>query len=181
MLTSEKSIEKVGSAGTPCFFANVKVVRPDLSTADPNEPGEVLISGPSVMAGYWQNPEATSTSFTADGWFRSGDVAMFDEDGYISIVDRMKDMYITGGENVYPAEVERHAYDHPAVLECAIVGVPDDRWGEVGAAFVVVQPNESIDPDEFRGFLRTRLAKYKVLWSTSTSLINFRAPRRAKL
>jgi fatty-acyl-CoA synthase len=161
-LGADKSIEKAGSAGSPCFFADVKVVNPDLTEARPGEPGEVLISGPSVTPGYWDNPEATAAAFTADGWFRSGDVASRDEDGYLTIVDRIKDMYISGGENVYPAQVEAAASEHPAVAECAVIGVPDEKWGEVGAAYVVVRQGASLDPDEFRTFLRERLASYKV-------------------
>ncbi|WP_141576665.1 long-chain fatty acid--CoA ligase [Actinomadura sp. WMMA1423] len=161
-LGADGSVEKAGSAGTPCFFADVKVVRPDLSEAAPGEPGEVLISGPSVTPGYWDAPEATAAAFTADGWFRSGDVAFRDEDGHLTIVDRLKDMYISGGENVYPAEAEAVAAGHPAVAECAVVGVPDEKWGEAGAAFVVVRPGASLAPDDFRAFLRERLASYKV-------------------
>ncbi|MEU8120552.1 long-chain fatty acid--CoA ligase [Spirillospora sp. NPDC049024] len=161
-LGAEGSIEKAGSAGTPCFFADVKTVRPDLSEAGPGEPGEVLISGPSVTPGYWDDPGATAAAFTADGWFRSGDVAFRDEDGHLTIVDRLKDMYISGGENVYPVQIEAVAAGHPAVAECAVVGVPDEKWGEAGAAFVVVRPGASLVPDEFRAFLRERLASFKV-------------------
>jgi fatty-acyl-CoA synthase len=161
-LGAGKSIEKAGSAGTPCFFADVRVVREDQSEAEPGEPGEMLISGPSVTPCYWDDPAATATAFTSDGWFRSGDVAVRDEDGYLTIVGRLKDMYISGGENVYPAQIEAAASEHPAVADCAVIGVPDEKWGEAGAAFVVARPGASFAPEEFRDFLRRRLASYKV-------------------
>ncbi|MFE3451984.1 long-chain fatty acid--CoA ligase [Nonomuraea sp. NPDC059194] len=161
-LEPAQSTRKAGSAGVPVFFTNVRVVRPDLTDTAPDEPGEVLIQGPNVTPGYWNNPQATRAAIHEDGWFRSGDIATRDEEGYLSIVDRVKDMYISGGENVYPAEVEGVLTEHPAVAEAAVVGVPDDTWGEVGHAFVVVRPDTHVTGGELRGFLLDRLAKYKI-------------------
>jgi fatty-acyl-CoA synthase len=156
------SEKKAGSAGKAHFFVDVKVVRPDLSETQPGEPGEVLIKGPNVTPGYWKDPRATASAFTDDGWFRSGDLATRDEEGYLYIVDRVKDMYISGGENVYPAEVEAVLFEHPAVAECAVVGVPHDTWGEAGRAFVVAMADVVVAPEDLRAFLSTRLARYKV-------------------
>ncbi|WP_169951021.1 long-chain fatty acid--CoA ligase [Microbispora sp. H11081] len=161
-LEAGESVRKVGSAGVPVFFADVRVVRPDLTPVEPGEPGEVLVRGPNVTPGYWGNPEATAAAFTHDGWFRSGDIATLDDEGHLHVVDRVKDMYISGGENVYPAEVESALFEHPAVAEAAVVGVPDERWGEVGRAFVVARPGAAVTPRELRDFLRPRLAKYKI-------------------
>ncbi|MFF4776503.1 long-chain fatty acid--CoA ligase [Microtetraspora fusca] len=161
-LEASQSVRKVGSAGVPVFFTNVRVVRPDGADAAVGEPGEVLIQGPNVTPGYWRNPEATAAAFSDGDWFSSGDIAVLDEEGHLYVVDRVKDMYISGGENVYPAEVEAVIFEHPAVAEVAVVGVPDPQWGEVGRAFVVPRPGVSVTSDELRDFLRSRLAKYKI-------------------
>ncbi|MBP2326332.1 fatty-acyl-CoA synthase [Kibdelosporangium banguiense] len=161
-LEAGESERKAGSAGVPVFFTSVRVVRPDDTDVSVGEPGEVLIKGPNVTPGYWQNAQATSSALTGDGWFHSGDVANVDDEGYLYIVDRVKDMFISGGENVYPAEVENVIFDHPAVAEVAVIGVSDEKWGEVGKAFVVCRPDARLDEDEFRGFLLGRLAKYKI-------------------
>jgi fatty-acyl-CoA synthase len=161
-LEAGESVRKVGSAGVPMVFTSVRVVRPDTTDVAVGEPGEVLIKGPNVTPGYWQNAQATSAAMEGDGWFHSGDVAVLDDEGYLYIVDRVKDMFISGGENVYPAEVESVIFDHPAVAEVAVLGVPDEKWGEVGKAFVVCRPGAELDPEELRGFLLGRLAKYKI-------------------
>jgi fatty-acyl-CoA synthase len=150
---------KAGSAGVPHFFTQVRVVGPDLEDVAPGEKGEVLVAGPNVMRGYWN---ADSSAAFVDGWFRSGDIAVTDDDGFVYLVDRVKDMIISGGENVYPAEVESALLDHPAVLECGVFGVPDEKWGEVGRAVVVLRPGFSADEEELRGFLLGRIAKYKI-------------------
>ncbi|MEO3808054.1 long-chain fatty acid--CoA ligase [Sphaerisporangium sp. B11E5] len=160
-LEAGESVRKVGSAGVPVFFANVRVVRPDLTPAV-GEPGEVLIQGPNVTPGYWRAPEATAAAFADGDWLRSGDVGTIDDEGHLYIVDRVKDMYISGGENVYPAEVESVLFEHPAVAEVAVVGVPDEKWGEVGRAFVVPRPGASVTYADLREFLRPRLAGYKI-------------------
>lgn len=161
-LEAGDSVRKAGSAGVPVFFADVRVVGPDLDPVAPGEPGEVQVRGPNVTPGYWNAPEATAAAFTADGWFRSGDVATVDDEGHVYIVDRLKDMYISGGENVYPAEVESVLSEHPSVAEVAVVGVPDRRWGEVGRAFVVPREDHELKPRTLRDFLGPRLAKYKI-------------------
>jgi fatty-acyl-CoA synthase len=161
-LEARESREHLGSAGLPVFFTDVRCVRPDLTPADPGEPGEVLVRGPNVTPGYWNDPAATEAAFTGDGWFRSGDLAVVDGSGHYRIVDRTKDMYISGGENVYPAEVEAAIFEHPAVAEAAVVGVPDEKWGEVGRAFVVPVRGAVIEPADIPAFLAGRLAKYKI-------------------
>jgi fatty-acyl-CoA synthase len=161
-LRADESLRKVGSAGTPCFFTDVRVVGPDGIDVAPGETGEVIIQGPNVMTGYWQLPDATEDAFVADGWLRSGDAATVDDEGFVYIVDRIKDMIISGGENIYPAEVEQVLYQHPAVADCAVIGVPDQRWGEVGRAVVALRPGASANADEILGFLSGRLAKYKI-------------------
>ncbi|WP_214408999.1 acyl-CoA synthetase [Sphaerisporangium fuscum] len=161
-LEASESTRKAGSAGVPVFFADVRVVRPDLTDVAAGEPGEVLIQGPNVTPGYWADPGATAAAFADGDWFRSGDVATFDEEGHLHIVDRVKDMYVSGGENVYPAEVESTMFEHPGVAEVAVVGVPDPKWGEVGRAFVVPRPGADVTGDELRAFLLGRLAKYKI-------------------
>ncbi|MFE7650174.1 acyl-CoA synthetase [Streptomyces phaeoluteigriseus] len=160
-LDAEHALSKAGSAGVPHFFSDVRVVRPDLVPVETGETGEVMVRGPHVMPGYWGLPEETAASF-ADGWFRSGDAARVDEDGYVYIVDRMKDMIISGGENVYPAEIEDLLLTHPDIVECAVIGVPDDKWGEVPRAVVVPREGVSPDPDEVLASLVGRLAKYKI-------------------
>jgi fatty-acyl-CoA synthase len=161
MLRAADGVRKLGSAGTPCFFTDVRVVRPDLTPAGDGEPGEILVSGPNVTAGYWRDPEATAQAFTG-GWLHTGDLAVTDQDGYLRIVDRVKDMFISGGENVYPAEIERALYAHPAVAECAVVGVPDQTWGEVGRAFVVVRDGQRLSQAALLAHLDGRLARYKI-------------------
>ena len=122
----------------------------------------MLIQGPNVMAGYWERPVETAEVLDADGWLRTGDVAVLDEDGYAYIRDRIKDMIISGGENIYPAEVEDALYEHPAVAECAVIGVPDERWGEVGRAVVVLREGAAVEPAELLTFLDGRIARYKI-------------------
>lgn len=160
-LDAEHAVGKAGSAGVPHFFTDIRVVRPDLTPAATGETGEVLVHGPNVMAGYWGLPEETAAAF-ADGWFRSGDAARVDADGYVTIVDRFKDMIISGGENVYPAEVEDALLAHPDVAECAVIGVPDEKWGESARAVVVVREGSAPDPAAILASLGGRLAKYKI-------------------
>ena len=121
----------------------------------------MIVRGPNVMAGYWQRPDETAQTLDG-GWLHSGDVATVDEEGFVMIVDRIKDMIISGGENIYPAEVEAVLYEHPAIAECAVVGVPDERWGEVGRALVVLRDGAAATPEEILCFLDGRLARYKI-------------------
>jgi len=153
---------KIGSVGKPQILSEVRVVDADGRELGADEAGELLIRGPNVTPGYWNNEAATRGAFLPGGWLKTGDVALRDRDGYYFIVDRIKDMFISGGENVYPAEVERAIYTHPAVLEVAVVGVPDAKWGEVGAAYVMTKPGATLAGEELRAFCRKRLAAYKV-------------------
>jgi fatty-acyl-CoA synthase len=166
MLRAPETLRKLGSAGTPCFFTDVRVVGLDGAEVGVGEPGEVLVRGRNVTPGYWRDPAATAGSFMggagADGWLLTGDLATVDEEGYLRIVDRVKDMFISGGENVYPVEVEGALYTHPAVAECAVVGVPDERWGEVGQAVVVVREGHRLSAEELLAHLDGRLARYKI-------------------
>jgi fatty-acyl-CoA synthase len=146
----EDAVRKLGSAGRPYPFVEV-----DLSPE-----GELLVRGPNVFPGYWRNSEATAAAFTADGWLRTGDVAERDEDGFYRIRGRLKEMYISGGENVYPAEVEAVLHEHVAVADAAVVAVPDERWGEAGLAFVVAAA--PVGEEELLAFCRERLASFKV-------------------
>lgn len=164
-LTRGDALRKAGTAGTAQFFTDVRVVDPGgppSSEVAPGEPGEIVVSGPNVMSGYWHLPDATAEVLTGDGWFRTGDVGVPDAEGYVRIADRIKDMFISGGENVYPAEVENALYDHPGVAECAVIGVPDERWGEVGLAYVVTRDGAAVDTADLLAYVRERLARYKV-------------------
>ncbi|MFI8910441.1 long-chain fatty acid--CoA ligase [Streptomyces sp. NPDC053513] len=161
-LDREKASEKAGSAGVPHFFTDTRVVGPDGREVGPGERGEVLVHGPNVMSGYWGRPQDTEAAFTDGRWLRTGDIARIDDEGFAYIVDRAKDMFVSGGENVYPAEVEDAVLDHPAVAECAVIGVPDPVWGEVGRAVVVLRPGVRADRDDILGHLTGRLAKYKI-------------------
>ncbi|HET6727957.1 MAG TPA: long-chain fatty acid--CoA ligase, partial [Jiangellaceae bacterium] len=160
-LGAERAADKAGTAGVASFFTDVRVVRPDGDDVAPGEKGEVVVAGPNVMLGYWNRPDATAEVMDAE-WFRSGDVAVVDDDGYVTIVDRMKDVIISGGENIYPAEVEDVIYSHPDVAECAVIGVPDERWGEVGRAIVVRRAGAALDERAVLGHLDGRLASYKL-------------------
>jgi fatty-acyl-CoA synthase len=161
-LRRDESARKAGSAGTASFFTDVRLVRPDGHDAGPGEPGEILVQGPNVMAGYWHRPDDTAAVLSPDGWLRTGDVGVADDEGYISIRDRTKDLIISGGENVYPAEVEDALYRHPAVADCGVIGVPDETWGEVGRAVVVLHDGVTAEPDELIDFLAGRIARFKV-------------------
>jgi fatty-acyl-CoA synthase len=160
-LGAERAADKAGSAGVASFFTDVRVVRPDGSDVAPGEKGEVVVAGPNVMRGYWNRPDATAEVMDGE-WFRSGDVAVVDGDGYVTIVDRMKDVIISGGENIYPAEVEDAIYSHPDVAECAVIGIPDERWGEVGRAIVVRRAGAALDEQAVLDHLDGRLARYKL-------------------
>jgi fatty-acyl-CoA synthase len=164
MLRAADGVRKLGSAGTACFFTDVRVIAQDgrgERDAEVGETGEVLVTGPNVSPGYWHDQAATATAYE-DGWLHTGDLAVRDEEGYLRIVDRLKDMYISGGENVYPAEVEQALHSHPDIAECAVIGVPDEQWGEVGRAFVVRRAGADLDADAVLAHLDGRLARYKL-------------------
>jgi fatty-acyl-CoA synthase len=150
-----------GTIGVPLLYARCRVRTAGDHPAGPGETGELQISGPLVTAGYWRQPRATAEAFTTDGWLRTGDAATTTGDGHFVLVDRWKDMYISGGENVYPAEVENVLHQHPAVSQAAVVGAPHPRWGEAGVAFVVLRPGQDATAGELIGWCRERLAGYK--------------------
>jgi acyl-CoA synthetase (AMP-forming)/AMP-acid ligase II len=153
---------KAGSAGVPHFFTEVQVVRPDLSPVAPGETGEIVVAGPNVMQGYWNQPETTASALADGTWLRSGDAGTTDSDGYVFVVDRIKDMIISGGENVYPAEVENVLREHPAVADCGVIGVPDTKWGEVGRAVVVLRPGTEATEEDLLSFLDGKIARFKI-------------------
>jgi fatty-acyl-CoA synthase len=161
-LPPEDAIRKLGYAGKPYPYVDVALRDPESErlVEGPGE-GELVVKGANVFPGYWRNPEATAATF-ADGWLRTGDIAERDAEGYYRICARLKDMFISGGENVYPAEIESALYEHAAVAEVAVVGVPDKRWGEVGLAVVVLSAGASASEDELLEHCRTRLARFKV-------------------
>lgn len=152
---------KAGSAGKPALHVELRVVAEDGRLCAPDEIGEVQFSGPNVFAGYWGDPQATADAFTPDGWFRTGDLGRLDAEGFLALVDRKKDMVITGGENVYSAEVEDALFAHPAVAEAAVIGVPDPKWGESVFAVVVLRPGAAATADDLIAHSQARLAKYK--------------------
>jgi fatty-acyl-CoA synthase len=160
---------RIGSVGRPQLLVGVRILDPDGSDVADGEVGDLLFSGPAVTPGYWNDPAGTRAAFTADGWLRSGDLARRDADGCYWIAGRRKEMFISGGENVYPAEVENVLCAHPAVAEAAVVAMADPRWGEVGRAFLRYR-NDASEPaePELRAFCRERLAAYKVPASFET-------------
>ena len=162
LMDPERAAAKIGSVGKPQLLSQVRLVDVDGRDVADGEHGEILFRGPNITPGSFNNPEATKAAVTADGWLRSCDIARRDADGYYFIVDRIKDMYISGGENVYPAEVEAVLGSHPAVLEAAVIGVADARWGEVGHAAVRLRPAHTLAAGELRAFARGQLAAYKV-------------------
>lgn len=155
------ALRKIGSAGKPLLHTEVRIVTEDGRIADVDEVGELWTRGPNITPGYWNRPDATADAFV-DGWLRTGDAARCDDEGYIYIVDRWKDMYISGGENVYPAEVENVIYQLPGIVEAAVVGVPDDRWGESGVAVVVLADGADLDRESLITHCAQHLAKFKV-------------------
>ncbi|MFD1745342.1 AMP-binding protein [Rhizobium helianthi] len=149
-----------GSVGFPAPLIDVKIMDAQGQACEAGQVGELWIRGPSISSGYWKKPEQTAASFV-NGWFRTGDLVRCDEDGFHIIADRLKDMYISGGENVYPAEVEAVLLSHDAVAEVAVIGVPDEKWGEVGVAFVVARNSAKVGADELINHCKSRLATYK--------------------
>ncbi|MBK9253996.1 MAG: AMP-binding protein [Saprospiraceae bacterium] len=163
-LHQNDAIRKIGSIGRPNFYVNIKVVNEDGADALPNEPGELWLSGPMVTPGYWNNDAITASAFSEDGiWFKTGDIVVVTEDNYIYVVDRLKNMYISGGENVYPAEIEKVLNQIPEILECTVIGVKDEKWGEVGKAYIVWQnQKQAFDESFLKNYCQSKLAKFKV-------------------
>ncbi len=152
----------VGSIGTSVPGVEVQIRDKKGNRLEQGHKGEICIIGPNIMKGYLNYPEATKEAFWQDGWFRSGDIGVFDKEGYLYIVDRVKDMIITGGENFYPKEVEDVIHMRPEVEQCAVVGIPDREWGEKVAAFIVPRPGNTVVPDDVKSFLKTKLSPFKV-------------------
>ena len=148
------------SGGRPAYMVDVRVVDPLDNELPRGEVGEIVARGETVMMGYWERPEETRKA-VVDGWMHTGDGGYMDEDGYVYIVDRIKDMIVTGGENVYSVEVERCVAQHPAVAQCAVIGVPSDKWGEAVHAIVMRKPGAETTEDEIIAFCKERIAGYK--------------------
>jgi len=161
-MTNEDSVRKAGAIGKPLLFTAARVAGEDGRELPPGEVGELWLRGPHVSRGYWNNPAATAEALDADGWFHTGDLARRDEDGFYTIAGRRKDMIISGGVNIYPAEIEGELLLHPDVRDAAVVGVPHETWGEAGVAFVVRRAGSALTGEALAAFLLGRLAKYKV-------------------
>ncbi len=160
-LDRESIITKLGSVGRPCLFLELDLWDEAGRPVPAGERGEIVMRGPKVFKGYWRDPEASAAAF-AGGWFHTGDVGVRDDDGYLYIVDRFKDMIVSGGENIASSEIERVLYEHDAVLEAAVVARPDDRWGEVPVAFVVLRDGATVTADSLLEHCRAQLARFKV-------------------
>ena len=163
LMDPENAPLKIGSVGKPQLLCEVRITGWDGRDVTPGESGEIWFRGPGITPGYWRRPQESAAAFAPGGWLRSGDIGWQDTDGYYYVAGRIKDMFISGGENVYPAEVENVLVQHPAVLEAAVLGVPDEQWGEVGRAYLILRPG-MISPDEAEliSFCRERLARFKV-------------------
>lgn len=162
MVPRGEGLDRPVSVGVPHLFTDVAMLRDGRPEPVGGEPAELLVRGPNVFVGYWNRPEESAAAFVDGEWFRTGDVLQVDDDGWARVVDRVKDMYISGGENVYPAEVEAVAVQLDAVAHCAVVGVPDARWGEVGVAYVQLREGAALTEGELRAHLQAHLARYKV-------------------
>jgi len=154
---------KAGSIGVPCPDNDIRLVdlEDGVNDVQPGEPGEILIKGPTVMKGYWNDSEETNKQLK-DGWLATGDIAQMDEDGYVTIVDRKKDMIIAGGFNIYPREVDEALYQHPKIEEAVTVGIPDAYRGETVKVFIVLKPGQTATADEIIAFCKEKLVAYKV-------------------
>ena len=161
-LQPDRSRDKMGSVGLPHFFTDVRIVDPFGAIQGPRDVGEIQIKGPNVIREYWNRPDAMESSFADGDWFRSGDMGYADEEGFIYIADRLKDMIISGGENIYPAEVEQIIIELEAVASVAVIGVPDEKWGEVPRAIITISGGHTVTEAEVRAHLEGRLARYKI-------------------
>jgi len=160
-LDRDSILTKLGSVGRACLYLDLDIWDNDGRSVHAGEPGEIVMRGPKVFKGYWRDSDATAAAF-AGGWFHTGDIGTRDDDGYLYIVDRLKDMIVSGGENIAGSEVERVLYEHDSVLEAAVVGRSDDRWGEVPVAFVVLRPDASATAGALLEHCGARLARFKV-------------------
>jgi len=157
----DPSLGKLRSCGKAAPTAEVRIIGEQGQTLPANEVGEITYQSKALMKGYWRNDEATAKAIQ-NGWFHTGDAGYLDEDGYLYIHDRIKDMVVSGGENVYPAEVENALFDHAAVGDVAVIGVPDEKWGEAVKAVIVLKPGMAATEDEIIAYSRTKIAGYKV-------------------
>lgn len=157
----EFALEKIGASGIPHFFVDVKIVDPSGEELPTGEVGEILVQGPNVISEYWNRPDAAS-SFEPDGWFHTGDLGRVDEDGFLFVTDRLKDMFVSGGENVYPAEVEAVLTSAPDIAAVSVIGIPHQKWGEAPHAFVVPRGDAEVTPESLMSFLDGKLARYKI-------------------
>lgn len=160
-LNEEDAIRKIGSIGFPNFYVEVRVVDEEGHDVTQGEIGELILRGPVCTPGYWKNSKATEEAII-DGWFHTGDLVRFDDEGYFYVAGRKKDMFISGGENVYPVEVERVLSQHPAVREVAVIGIPDSKWGEVGRAYVALVSDRPVNSHDLLNFCSDKLAKFKI-------------------
>lgn len=160
-LPQEDAIRKIGSIGFPNFYLETRLVDAEGKEVFGAGTGELWLKGDVVTPGYWKHPEATAKAITA-GWFHTGDLLRRDEEGYLYVVDRLKNMFISGGENVYPAEIEKYLLTHPAISEAVVVGVPDEKWGEVGKAFIVLKKEFVLSAEQLKAYCIGELAKFKV-------------------
>ena len=161
LITAEDAVERAGSTGKAFYFTQVKVVDEDGNDCAPGEAGEVLVAGPHIMKGYWNRPEATAETII-DGWLHTGDVATMDADGFVTIVDRVKDMLISGGENVYPAEIENVLLQHEGINDAGVIGIPSAKWGESPLA-IVVRADDSVDEKDVITWTHGKLAPFKTV------------------
>src|SRR5207248_11392328 len=160
-LDRDNIVTKLGSVGRPCLYLELDIWDEQGTSLPAGERGEVVLRGPKVFKGYWRDPDATAAAFEG-GWFHTGDIGVRDDDGYLYTVARLKDLILSGGENIAGSEVERVLYEHDAVLEVAVVGRRDERWGEVPVAFVALRPNVTATADELVDHCRGQLARFKV-------------------
>ena len=161
-MSNEEAWSKAGAIGRPLMFTQAKIIDEAGQELRPGEVGELCFRGPHVSSGYWNNPEATAAAIDRRGWFHTGDMATCDEDGFFSIAGRAKDMFISGGVNVYPAEIENQLLQHASLADAAVIGVPHETWGEVGVAYVVAAEGKTVDVGKLASFVESRLARYKV-------------------
>jgi fatty-acyl-CoA synthase len=162
-LPEQQIKEKPTSVGLPVFHCDMKIINTKTDQiVKQGEVGELLLKGPHIFSGYWDEPGETKKTIESDGWVHTGDLAMQDDDGFYYIVGRRKEMYISGGENVYPVEIEEILFKHPAIDLAAVIGVPDEKWGEVGKAFLTLKTGKTLEIEEIRHYLIERLAKYKI-------------------
>lgn len=160
-LPKEVAMKRVGSVGKPVFHGELRIINEKDEPVKPGEVGEIVVEGPILMSGYWNKPDL-SCQVMKNGWFYSGDLATTDDEGYIYIMDRKQDMYISGGENISPAEIEKHLLTHPKIFDVTVYGVPDEKWGEVGKASIIVKERETLTEHDVVEFLEGKIGRYKI-------------------